>query len=270
MSDSVSSKMPVSINGKTAIDVATDAARIAGAIIREHFSGTKDIQSKGNRNLVTDVDLEADKCIKDFLSQEFPAHSVLCEESGRKDNNSEYCWIVDPLDGTNNYAFGIPHVAVSIGLTLGDDILVGVIYDPLREELFQAENGAGSFLNGSPIRSAVKQKPKTMVIGTDLGYDDERSKEALSKIVSLWSPERLIRIMGSAALGLAYTACGRFDVYFPTAVYPWDIAAGLLLIREAGGEVTDWQGNPATALDTKLFCSGNATGHQKLRSAIIE
>jgi myo-inositol-1(or 4)-monophosphatase len=261
--------LPLSKSGQYPIGVATQAAREAGDILKNRFSLKKRIQSKGKRNLVTDADLLAEKSITNRLREEYPDHSILCEESGKTDGQSQYCWVIDPLDGTTNYAFGIPFFCVSIALTYEDEIVLGTVYDPLRDELFWAQKGKGAFLNDSPISVARQRDLPMRVMGLDLGYDDAKTREVLSKIVSLWSGEATFRIMGSSALGLTYVACGRLSLYFHRSIYPWDIAGAILLIREAGGEITDWQGKSATIWSKSIFACGDTGAQQGVRAALV-
>jgi myo-inositol-1(or 4)-monophosphatase len=254
----MSVQLPLSRNNREALKVATQAVRDAGAIIKAHFSKEKRVQSKGKRNFATDVDLLSEQSIIGLLSEEYPDHHILGEESGRTGGTSDYCWIIDPLDGTTNYAYGIPFLATSLGLTCKDEVVLGMIYDPMRDELFWAQKGRGAFLNDSEISIVSTGIPETTVIGFDLGYNDARTREMLSRINAFWSGEMVLRLMGSAALGLAYAACGRLDIYFHASIYPWDMAGGILLIREAGGEVRDWQGNPATLWDDRIIAGGTA------------
>ncbi|MDD5093635.1 MAG: inositol monophosphatase family protein [Dehalococcoidia bacterium] len=262
--------LPTSRSGLDPLSVATQAARDAGDILKSYFSNKKEIQSKGNRNLVTNADLLAEKSVLARLKDEYPEHSILCEESGKSDKSSPYCWIIDPLDGTTNYAFGIPLFAVSIALAYRDVPVVGVVYDPLRNEMFRAEKGKGAFLNDSAISVKREQDLKMKIIGLDLGYDDAKTKELLSKVLSLWSADTTFRITGSSALGLTYVACGRLSVYFHRSLYPWDMAAAMLLIREAGGIATDWQGNPSSVWDGHIFACGDINAHRGVRDILAQ
>ncbi len=258
----------LSATGQDAKTVAIKATREAGAILKQHFYRKRTIETKGNRNLVTEVDLLSEKCILKILQEEFPGHSILCEESGKHDTESQYRWIIDPLDGTTNYAFGIGHFCVSIALMEGDDILLGILYDPLREELFEAQAGQGAYLNGSPISVASLRDLNTIIIGFDLGYSDTASKEMLSRANALWNPNITFRLMGSGALGIGYVACGRIDLYFHRSLYPWDTAAAILLVREAGGEVIDLEGCPATIQSPEIITCGDFNAYQSLVSAL--
>ncbi|MFO8102483.1 MAG: inositol monophosphatase family protein [Dehalococcoidia bacterium] len=248
--------------------IATQAARESGRILKDYYYQTKRIESKGNRNLLTEVDLLSEKNILKILHDEFPDHSILCEESGENEKAGEYQWIVDPLDGTTNYAFGIGHFCVSVALARDDEVLLGVIYDPLRDELFRAQKGEGAYLNDSPIAPAGERDLRTKLVGFDLGYSDSASREMLSRANQAWHPEVTFRLMGSAALGITYVACGRLDIYFHRSIYPWDIAAAVMLIREAGGEIIDGEGNPATLWSKRVIACGDFKEHRGLIAAL--
>lgn len=233
---------PVSQTGRAASDVAIDAARRAGKIIQDRFLTAKQISFKGRANIVTDVDLAAERAVLDLLKVEYPHFGILSEESAPVETGSPYTWVIDPLDGTRNYANGIPHFCVVVALARGDEVILGVTYDPMREELFTAEQGKGAFLNGNPLSVSVKEEMPEALLGFDLGYIDEKAALALDMIRTLWPSFQSFRLMGSSALGLAYAAAGRLDLYFHHSLAPWDIASGLLLVHEAGGIVVDRQG----------------------------
>jgi len=262
--------LPRSVSGQSSLDIAVKAAKEAGAILKDRFSRSNRIESKGKRNLVTESDLLAEQSVLSTIREAFPDHNILCEESGNADTESDYRWIVDPLDGTTNYAFGIPIFCTSVALTLRDEVMVGVVYDPLRDELFTAQRGQGAFLNDEPIRVAGSRNLQTTVIGLDLGYDDSRTRQMLSRVTGFWSPEITFRLIGSAALGLTYVACGRIDMYLHRSIYPWDIASAILLVREAGGEVTDWQGHPATVWNKSVFGRSDCQSYQHILDALAE
>lgn len=259
---------PLSRTGKEAARVAISAAQGAGAILLDLLHEEKGVTTKGRRNLVTRADFLAEGYILDLIRREYPSHSILSEESGRTEGQSEYRWIIDPLDGTTNYAFGIPFFTVSIALLHHDDLLVGVVHDPVRGETFRAERGRGAFLNDTRISVARGREFDVTIIGFDLGYDDARTKEMLSLARDLWSGGVTFRLTGSAALGMTYVACGRMDIYFHRRIYPWDIAAAMLLVREAGGEVTDWEGVPASVWEASIIACGNGRRHRELIAAL--
>ncbi|MEE8470806.1 MAG: inositol monophosphatase family protein [Dehalococcoidia bacterium] len=248
----------LSKSGKEALDVATAAAREAGQILRTHFRGESQVHFKGRANIVTDVDLRVDESLKSLIKAEYPEHSIISEESEQLRGSSKYTWIIDPLDGTNNYSFGIPFFSTVIALTQDDEVLISVVYDPLRDELFLAQKGRGASLNGHPISVSRKTKVQEALIGLDLGYVDGKGKRLLEFISSLWPNMYAFRLMGSAALGMAYAACGRLDLYFHLLLYPWEIASGQLLVTEAGGEATDWEGRPLGVSENSVIASNRA------------
>lgn len=250
--------VPLSRSGKEALDVAIMAARGAGEILKAHFREERQIRFKGRANIVTEVDLLAEDSLKSFLQTEYPDHSILSEESEPISGDSNYTWILDPLDGTNNYSFGIPFFSTVIALTSGDDVLLGIVYDPLSDELFAAQKGKGTTLNSNPVSVSGKKRVQDSLIGLDLGYVDEKGKKLLEFITGLWPNMYAFRIMGSAALGMAYASCGRLDLYFHLLVYPWEIACGQLLVTEAGGVATDWEGRPPGVDESSIIASNEA------------
>ena len=257
--------LPVSRNGKSALEVATEAARSAGQVLRNNFRQERQVKFKGRANIVTDVDLQSEKALKSFLRAEFPDHSILSEESQAVSGNSSYKWILDPLDGTNNYSFGVPFFSVVIALTRGRDVLLGIVYDPMRDEMFSAQKGKGACFNNSPVHVTNKKTVKDSLIGLDLGYVDEKGKRSLEFISSLWPRMYAYRIMGSAALGMAYTACGRLDLYFHLLLYPWELACGSLLVSEAGGVVTDLDGKPLKKWENSVIATNQSVHADFLR-----
>ena len=257
--------LPLSRSGEDALQVAAEAARKAGEVLKTHFREKTLVKYKGRANIVTDVDLRSEEVLKSFLRAEYPDHSILSEESEAIEGNSSYKWILDPLDGTNNYSFGIPFFSIVIALTKGKDVLLGIVYDPLRDEMFSARKGEGATLNNSPIHVTRKKTVQESLIGLDLGYVDEKGKRSLEFITSLWPKMYAYRIMGSAALGMAYTACGRLDLYFHLLIYPWELACGQLLVIEAGGVATDLEGKPVKIGQGSVIASNKAVHADFLR-----
>ena len=249
--------LPVSQTGRAATDVASDAALRAGQIIRDRFLTTKQVSFKdaGRANPVTDVDLAAAKAVLDLLRFEYPHFSILSEESAPVETDSPYTWVIDPLDGTRNYAAGIPHFCVVVALARGNQVIMGATYDPMLDELFTAAQGQGAFLNGSPISVSAKEEMRQCLLGFDLGYVDEKAGLAIDLVRALWPGIQSMRLMGSSALGLAYAAAGRVDLYFHHSLAPWDVASGLLLVQEAGGIVVDRQGEPANLRTPSVIAS---------------
>jgi myo-inositol-1(or 4)-monophosphatase len=233
--------LPLSINGNTAIDVAVTAIKKAGDYVRKNISSAKVVSSKGFNNLVSSADFQSEKIIVDKLKSEYPEWDIISEESYPDNAAKSYSWIIDPIDGTTNFIHNLPFISINIALKYKDDIKLGVTYDPLRKELFYAQKGEGSFLNGKKLKVSNEYDLGKSVICCDLGYDSGRGLESLQTLQNLWGHVLCFRIVGSAALGLAYVACGRVNLYFHNSVYPWDIASGILLINEAGGEVKQWK-----------------------------
>ena len=249
--------VPGSASGWTALTVATAAARAAGHVILDRFHTSKEVSFKGRANVVTDVDMLAESAALDLLRDEYPDFSILSEESAPLETCSPYTWVLDPLDGSRNYASGIPHVSVVVALAKDGEVVLGVTYDPIRDELFTAEREKGAYLNGSPISVSSRKAIPECLLGFDMGYVDEKAVLAMDMIKALWPEMQSIRIMGSSALGLAYAACGRVDIYFHHHLAPWDIASGLLLVSEAGGAVVDRHGEPASLESVSVIASSS-------------
>ena len=247
--------IPVSTSGQSALAISTEVAKEAGSIIRDRFLTEKKISFKGRSDIVTDVDLEVENLVLDRVKYEYPEFSVLAEESSPIETSSEYTWVIDPIDGTRNFAEGIPHFCVIVALAKGSDVELGVVYDPIKDELFTAQKGMGSFLNGERIYITAKTDIADCLLGFDLGYVDQKAGTAIDMIRSLWPGFQSMRLMGSAGLGMAYASAGRIDLYFHHSLSPWDMAAGLVMAREAGGIVVDRQGNPANLFTPSVIVS---------------
>ena len=237
-----------------------EVAMTAGHMLLERFHRVKRISYKGRGNIVTDVDTAVESEMFTILSREFPDMGLLGEESAAVRADSGYMWIVDPLDGTRNYASGIPFFSLVVGLALDGEVLVGLNYDPMRQEIFHAEKGNGAFLNDEPIRVSERSMVEESILGMDLSYNDEGAVNGLSVILALWPGMQTARIMGSSALGISYAAAGRTDIYFHHQLEPWDQVAGILLVEEAGGVITDRTGMRAGLYSDGLIAS-NATLH---------
>ena len=247
--------IPLAQDGRTALEVTIDAARRAGQVIRDRFLTEKEIRFKGRADIVTDVDLLAERAVLDLVQQQFPQFSVLSEESAPIETGSDYTWVVDPIDGTRNFAEGIPHFCTVVALARGNQVVAAVTYDPIANELFSAQEGRGAYLNGQSIAVTPRLELADSLLGFDLGYVDESAGIALDMVRSLWPGLQSLRLMGSSALGMAYAAAGRIDLYFHHHLSPWDAASGLLLAREAGGEVVDKQGQPANLRTPSVIVS---------------
>lgn len=237
--------IPVSITGKPAIQVAREAAKRAAEIQLQKFNKSKDITYKGRGNIVTDVDKAIEEELKAFLCREIPSAAFCGEETEGARADKGLVWIVDPIDGTRNYATGIPFFSVVVGLALDGKVLAGVTYDTVRGDMFHAERGKGAFLNDHPIHVSRKASIGEGIVGMDMSYSNTGGGYGLEVLHSIWPGMQSIRIMGSSALGLAYAAAGFNDIYFNYQLSPWDQVAALLLVGEAGGVVTDRTGKPA-------------------------
>jgi myo-inositol-1(or 4)-monophosphatase len=242
--------------GLTFLDVAVEAARRAGDLIREKAYQTKQVKQKTSASdLVTEVDQRSEEIIRDIILRHFPDHAILGEEgvaAGDKtveevweeSRQHEYVWIVDPIDGTSNFVHGFPFFCVSIALAKNGELITGVVYDPMRDELFTAEKGKGAYLNGQPIRVSGEETLAESLMATGFSYGQRRVEQQLRTLMRTAPRFRSLRNGGAAALHLAYIAAGRLTGYWELGLNPWDLAAGVLLVKEAGGEVTDTWGRP--------------------------
>ncbi|MGI8586359.1 MAG: inositol monophosphatase family protein [Chloroflexia bacterium] len=231
-------------------DTAIAAARAAGAISRRGFLEPRTVKPKGPHDIVTEIDEASEDAICDLLLSAFPDDGLLAEERGRYPGRSPYTWVIDPLDGTFNYAAQLPFWCVSIARynRTTEQVELGVVFDPLHDELFVAERGKGATLNGKPIHVAQVTELSRSMVACDIGYVQEISRRMLNAAVQVQPEVRRLRILGSAVLAMAYVANGRIDAFFHLHLQPWDLAAAWLLIEEAGGRCINWFGGP-THLD---------------------
>lgn len=221
------------------LQMAEVIARKAGAVLMEGYGTVHHIQQKGVIDLVTEFDRRSEDVIVSFIQQKFPDHAILAEESGHHKTISEYQWVIDPLDGTTNFAHGIPIFSVSIGLLKNNSPVVGVAYDPFRNEMFSAELGQGATLNNRPIHVSPQTDLGQAVISTGFPYDVRTNpRNNIAQFTQFQLRTQAVRHLGSAALDCAWTALGRLDGYWEFGVKPWDVGAGALIVREAGGRVT--------------------------------
>lgn len=219
---------------------AVDAAQRAGRVIRAAWlRGDTEVRYKGRFNPVTEVDLESQRLIRETLLTYNPGHDFLGEEGSPRTSGSEFVWIVDPLDGTKNFAHGYPHFCVSIGLQFQDRMVVGVVHDPMRGETFTSWRGGGAFVDGRPIQVSATDTLERALLVTGFAQATGADYEVFRRFDEA---SEGVRRDGSAALNLCYLACGRLDGYYQRNLWPWDIAAGTLLVEEAGGMVTDYAG----------------------------
>jgi myo-inositol-1(or 4)-monophosphatase len=245
--------------------VAQDAAVKAGKVLRDNVSGVRDISYKGEINLVTEMDRLSEKTVVETILRAFPRHGVLAEEDARIENDSGFLWIIDPLDGTTNYAHGYPNFSVSIGLEHNGEIVIGVVYDPMRDELFTALRGQGAFLNDTKIAVSKNDTLIRSLLATGFPYDRTVSTENnLNYFNALIMASQEVRRSGSASLDLCNLAAGRLDGYWELKLQPWDVAAGSLIVREAGGEATDFSGKRSAIRDKEIVASNGRIHNQLL------
>jgi len=217
------------------LDAAIAAAREAGALLRSHFGVTPDVKEFHDHDIKLELDERAQELITERLLTAFPGHALYGEEGIAGVQDSEWHWIVDPIDGTVNFFYGLPHFCVSIALRRGEEIVVGVIYDPMRDELWAATKDGTPALNGKPITVSPRTELRDAVLSIGFAKSKTTIAAGLPLVEKLVGRVRKIRLMGSAALDLAYVACGRLDAYIESSVSLWDIAAGKLLVERAGG-----------------------------------
>jgi myo-inositol-1(or 4)-monophosphatase len=262
---------------KKIVKVGRQAALAAGAVLRLNYLKPHDVHLKGIIDPVTESDLQAQEIIIALIRQHFPEHGFLAEEvldEGAKEPSprpspqpsSTQRWIIDPLDGTVNYAHGFPMFCVSIAFEAAGVLEYGVIYDPLRDELFEATRGGGARLNGQAIQVSQTKGMDRALLATGFPYDiRERLPETAARLSNMLALTQGVRRAGSAALDMAYVACGRFDGFYEENLKPWDTAAGLLIIEEAGGTITTFDGGPYT-----IFSPNIAASNGRLHAAMLE
>lgn len=254
------------------LNFAINVAREAGGVLVDKLGRALQVSNKGAIDLVTEADLAAEKLIIERIRSHYPRHAVLAEESGASEDNTgnsagEWKWIIDPLDGTTNYAHGYPCFCVSIGVERGGKLELGVVYDPMRNEMFAAERGQGATLNERPMRVSGIEELSRAMLCTGFPYDVRERSDFARDFSNFTMHAQAVRRDGSAALDLAYVACGRFDGFWEDGLKPWDIAAGVLLIEEAGGSVTDFQGAPLDIYSPRVLAS-NGLVHRSMIQVI--
>lgn len=249
------------------LDFAIDLGRRAGALLRDGLDRQRTIRLKGAFDLVTDMDRASEDLIISAIAAEFPSHAILAEESGAI-GAAEYTWLIDPLDGTNNYAHGYPYFCVSLGLWQGQAPLLGVIYNPLLDELFSAEAGGGAQRNGQPIHVSDAATLGAALISTGFPYEYAGMPDNnLREFDRIQARCQGVRRGGAAALDLAYVAMGRLDAHWELHLKPWDTGAAALLVLEAGGRLSDWRGQPWHPWSERLVAS-NGLIHDELIAAL--
>jgi myo-inositol-1(or 4)-monophosphatase len=257
---------------KRLLDVAIETAKIGGEILKEGYGTLFEISTKdGKNNIVTEYDFKSEKAIIENIKKHFPNHDILAEESGLNDKNkAEYKWIIDPLDGTVNFSHNLPIFSVSIAVEYKGEIIVGVILHPLLNELFYATKGGGAFMNGKALSVSENDNFDWSILVTGFPYNvNENPRNCLNTFTSIVSRGLPVRRLGSAALDLAYIAAGRFDGFWEANLKPWDVAAGYLLVCEAGGTVTQYDNSPYSIYKETILAT-NGKIHNTASKIIME
>lgn len=224
--------------------VAEKAARTAGGILLMHLGRPLDVEFKGDADIVTRVDRLSEEAIVSIIRDAYPGHQILAEEGTSWQGKSEYRWIIDPLDGTTNYAHSFPCFAVSIGLEASGRMIAGVVYDPVRDECFTAAEGNGAYLNGNPIHVSATDRLDLALLATGFPYDRRKNPDKYLELFRKFMMKaQEIRRPGSASIDLCYLASGRIDGFWECKLKPWDVAAAVVIVREAGGRMSDFKGN---------------------------
>ena len=256
---------------KSYLEIATEAALAAGAVLQNYWGNLSQIEEKGRSgDLVTNADRASEAVILEIIQRHFPTHSILAEESGSLgQNNAEYLWAIDPLDGTTNYAHQYSIYAVSIGLLISGIPKVGVVYNPAREELFQAAHTLGATCNRQPIHVSKTDNLAQSLLVTGFAYDRrETSDNNYAEFCHLTDLTQGVRRSGSAALDLADVASGRVDGYWERGLSPWDIAAGMVLVQEAGGKISAYDESPVSLSEGRILAT-NQSLHSELSQALL-
>jgi myo-inositol-1(or 4)-monophosphatase len=253
------------------LNFAIQTARDAGGVLLEKFGKNINVTFKGNINLVTDADLASERLIVDRIQSHYPRHAILAEESGAiqiAGDDSVWKWVIDPLDGTTNYAHGYPCFCVAIALEHSGEIVLGVTYDPTRDEMFSSERGQGASLNNKPIHVSTTPRLRDALLVTGFPYDMAKRENFTRHFTRFSLEARGIRRDGSAALDMAYIACGRFDGFWEEGLQPWDVAAGVLLIEESGGRVTYYDDSPFNIYNAPI-CASNGRIHSEMLNVLF-
>jgi len=249
------------------LETAVEIAREAGSLLATYFERRIPYETKGEFDLVTEADRASEKLVVERLLSYFPSHNIVAEEGGGHQTASDYRWFVDPLDGTTNFAHGFPAFNVTLGLERAGELVAGVVYDPIRQEMFTAERGAGAYLNNRRIHcSSVKHLADSLA---STGFPSRKRHHNINIhfYYQLAMASHGVRRTGSAAIDLAYVACGRLDFFWEFGLKPWDMAAGTLLVQEAGGRVSDMKGGAHSVTASDHLLADNGPLHDEVLRA---
>jgi myo-inositol-1(or 4)-monophosphatase len=246
------------------LETAVEIAREAGALLANYFERRVPAETKGEFDLITEADRASEKLVVEKLRAYFPSHTIVAEEGGGQTGSSEYRWYVDPLDGTTNFAHSFPMFNVTLGLERAGEMIAGVIYDPVRQEMFTAERGAGAYLNHRRLHVSRTQRLADSLASTGFPSRKRHHNVNIHFYYQLAMASHGVRRTGSAALDLAWVACGRLDFFWEFGLKPWDQAAGTLLVREAGGATSDMRGQPHSITDSDDLLADNGALHEEV------
>jgi myo-inositol-1(or 4)-monophosphatase len=250
------------------LDVARQASLEAGKVLTPRFGRVDHIVKKGEIDLVTEADLEAETVIVDIIRSHFPRDGILAEERGEYARDTERMWLIDPLDGTTNFAHGFPFFAISVALQVGGEGVLGIVFNPYLDEHFEALKGAGAFLNQKPIRVSQVKDLQDSLLTVGFPYTvREDPRRVMDHLQKMTIRAQGIRRPGSASIDLAYVAAGKLDGFWEEGLKPWDTAAGMVIVKEAGGMVTDYQGRPYSPFMNTIVAS-NSRIHEAMLSVL--
>ena len=248
------------------LEIAIAAAKAGGEVLMDKFGTTLRVEHKGEVDLVTEADQAAEAAIVSLIRKRCPAHDILAEEEDYHRQQQEFCWIIDPLDGTTNYAHGFPWFAVSVALERKGEVIVGVVYNPCNDEIYTAVSGEGAWLNGKQLFVSSTVSIDQSLLATGFPYDRKQSKaNNYDNFINFQQVAQACRRPGAASLDLACTAAGRFDGYWEMKLKPWDVAAGQLLVSEAGGTLSNFSGESASIYDREIVASNGRIHAQMLK-----
>jgi len=253
------------------LEVAEKTAREAGEVLLENLGKVKEIEFKAKNSLVTEVDKLSEEIIINNIKKSFPSHGIFAEESGRDSESSDYLWLVDPIDGTTNYAHAYPFFSVSIALEIKGDLKIGLVYDPVKDEMFTAVQGKGAYLNGEPITVSGSEVIEHSHVCTGFMHEVEwMVEDNIKHFGNFIRRARAVRRDGSAALDLCYVACGRFDGFWELGLNPWDTAAAVLILEEAGGKATTFTGGEYNIYIKEILGSNSIVHNQMIEILALE
>ena len=247
------------------LEIAAEIAREAGALLSTYFERRVGFELKGEHDLVTEADRASEQLVIDRLRSHFPAHSIVAEEGGGHTGSSEFCWYVDPLDGTTNFAHGFPMYNITMALEQAGELIAGVIFDPTRNEMFASERGSGAYLNNRRIRVSKVARVQDSLVATGFPSRKRHLNVNVHFYYQLAMVTHGVRRAGSAALDLAYVGCGRLDGFWEFGLNPWDMAAGILLVTEAGGKCSDMQGGAVDLRGPHVLVDNGAVHEEMLK-----